>query len=169
MKWLFAFLIFKSAVSFALSDRSRCLSKDLARQDCRLQQGKFKAQLSNKTVAWNNGIWQGVDELSLNGEGLTWEKAFLREIDGRLVLQMWIWDAGAGETKVQSLHWLVFDFAENKMRPQLKRVVRRRHVKTTDQGKVSYILDPMERHSLKTKLNKYKKVEWTHLKESGVF
>ena len=160
MKWIVIVLIFYSGISSALSDRSRCLVKDLTRQDCRLQIGKFKAQLSNKTVAWNDGVWQGVDAIPLSGEGLTWEKALLREMDGRWVLQMWIWDSGVGETKVQSLHWLVFDFAEQKMRLQLQRVVRRRH---------GAILDPMERHGLKPRLNKNKKVEWSHLKDSGVF
>lgn len=169
MKWIVIILILHSPWAFGLSERSRCLSADLKRQDCRLQKGKFKAQLSNKTISWATEIWQSVENLPLSGEGITWEKVILREVGNRLILQMWIWDAGLGESKVQSLHWYVFDFVEGKMQLRVDEVVRRRHSKMDDQGKTTFVLDPMEKHGIKTVLSKKKKIEWNHLKKTGEF
>jgi hypothetical protein len=135
-------------LTMALPDRSRCSPRDLTRQDCRLQSGNWNFQLSNKTISWSDGVWKTVDNLPLSGDGLTWEKGQLKIINKRVFVQLWIWDAGVGEGKVQSLHWYVLEFANKKMNVIVQEVVRKRHPEVVEGKPVKYIYDPMEPHQL---------------------
>jgi hypothetical protein len=85
-----------------------------------------------------------------------WEKMHFEKMAGRPILQMWIWDQGSGETKVQSLHWYVAEVAKSKMQILAEGIVRRRHLRSEKPG--DFIYDGFEKHELKA--NKQGKLEW---------
>ena len=125
-------------------DRSACGARDLKRKDCRLRLGENNVRLLAATIARENGVWHVVDDLPLKGDG-SWEKATFSKINGRLLLQLWLWDVGVGETRVQALHWYVADIQSEKMKLLGEGVVRRRRVKSPS---AEFIYDAWEKHSL---------------------
>lgn len=135
--------------------KTECTAKDLARHDCRLYVDTYNLRLLKDTVAWNDGTWRTVDDMPLKGEGVQWEKANFRFINGWPILQLWIWDAGVGEAKVQSLHWYVADAEKRHFTILASGVVRKRRINPEKK----LIFDPMEPHELKPMKNGG--LEWT--------
>ncbi len=153
--------------------KTDCGARELARQDCRLMADTYNLRLLKDTVAWNDGTWRTVDDMPLRGEGVQWERASFNFINGWPILQLWIWDAGVGEAKVQSLHWYVADAAKRQFTILASGVVRKRRVKplpveepAPDSGgkpkppaKPQLVYDAMEPHALKPLKNGG--LEWT--------
>lgn len=158
-------LVFLSVLSAftAHPTKSACTAKELARQDCRLTFDTYNLRLLKKTVAWSDGTWHSVDDLPLTGEGVVWEKAQFEFINGWPILQLWIWDAGQGESQVQSLHWYVADAEKQKFTLLAEGVVRKRRL--SEEKKL--IFDAMEPHALKPL--KTGALEWTLRKEKKLF
>lgn len=119
-----AFFVFWSCA--ASSSKLTCGKEELRRQDCRLTMDTYNLRLLKDTVAWSDGTWHTVDDLPLKGEGLSWEKARFEFLNGWPILQIWIWDAGSGENKVQSLHWYVADAEKRKFTVLAEGIVRKR-------------------------------------------
>lgn len=144
----------------AVKARNSCTSRELSRQDCRLAQDTYDLRLLKDTVAWNDGTWHTVDDLPLKGEGIQWEKATFNFINGWPILQLWIWDAGVGENKVQSLHWYVADAERRRFTILAEGIVRKRRLKSVPKAKpAEMIFDAMEPHALKPLKNG--SLEWT--------
>ncbi len=127
------------------ADKSACSSRELSRRDCRLSSGAHKMRLLPDTIARDDGVWHTVDEIPLNGD---WEKIRFEKLGGRQILQLWIWDQGAGEVTVQSLHWYVAEAGKSKLRILAEGVVRRRRM-NPEQKPAKYIYDAWEKHELK--------------------
>lgn len=165
MIWLLALFI-----SAAPSNADRCTKKELERQDCRLTVDTYNLRLLKDTVAWTDGTWRTVDDMPLKGDGVTWEKATFQFINGWPILQLWIWDAGHGENKVQSLHWFVTDAEKRKFTVIAQGVVRKRrpHRIEVPEGEPpkfgdTFSYDAMEPHALKPLKNG--SLEWTLKKD----
>jgi hypothetical protein len=141
--WLLSF--FLTHWAFAASLKPACSARELARQDCRLEVGKFNLRLLTKSIAWSNGTWHLVDELPLKGEASAWEKASFALMGRWPILQLWLWDKGEGEVQVQSLHWYVFSARERKLTLLNQGVVRRRR---PEADRHKFIYDSWETHSL---------------------
>ena len=152
MVWFLLSLLFSCA--FAVPPKLACGPKELKRLDCRLTVDTYNLRLSKDTVAWSDGTWHTVDDMPLKGEGVEWEKARFEFINHWPILQMWLWDAGVGENKVQSLHWYVADAEKRKLTIMAAGIVRKRRVVD---GKPIY--DAMEPHALKALKNG--SLEWT--------
>jgi hypothetical protein len=143
--------------AWAAPAKPSCSAKEIKRQDCRLYFDTYNLRLLKDTVAWNDGTWHTVDDIPLRGEGVEWEKARFEFLNGWPILQLWIWDAGAGENEVQSLHWYVADAEKRKFTIVATGVVRRRrpHKPKTVEGEVAakapakFTYDKMEPHALK--------------------
>lgn len=105
-----------------------CHPKQLKRQDCHLQIGKFEVSLLAGSVTWNDGTWRATEPMPLKGEGVEWDRMTFDIFEGWPVLQMWIWDAGRGETKVQSLQWFTVSLQGQKLTPLAEGVVRKRRL-----------------------------------------
>jgi hypothetical protein len=151
----------------APSAKSRCTAKELGGQDCWLKAGVYSLRLLEGTIAWNTGVRHFVDPTPLRGEGVSWERAQFEMFKTRPILQLWFWDKGEGEAKVQSLHWYVLETTPRRLDVLVEGVVRKRHRETSpDQtaaenanpAPVRYIYDPWETHSLK--LLKNGDLEW---------
>lgn len=150
----------------APSVKTRCTAKELSGQDCWLRAGGYNLRLLEGTIAWNNGVRHFVDPTPLRGEGVSWERVRFELFKSRPVLQLWFWDQGEGEAKVQSLHWYVLETGSRRLDVLAEGVVRKRHRETPAQpvaegakpAPVRYIHDPWEAHSLK--LLKNGDLEW---------
>ncbi len=131
--------------------KSVCGDRELARKDCRLVLRPYEIRMTQDTITWFDGTWRTVDDLPLKGEGVEWQKARFEILNGAPILQLWLWDPGQGETKVQSLHWYVTTARDRKLRILAEGVVRKRRQKVVneDSDKHQFIYDAMEPHSLK--------------------
>ncbi len=136
----------------AVKGKTNCSVKELARQDCRLTVGAYNLRLLKDTVAWDDGTWKTVDDMPLKDEGVQWEKATFNFINGWPILQLWIWDSGVGEAKVQSLNWYVADAEKRHFTVLARGVVRKRRLNPL-------VMDAMEPHQLKP--TKDGGLEWT--------
>lgn len=164
MLWIFnALIVIASAAPNKLQGKLSCNAKELSRLDCRLTVDTYNLRLLNDTVAWNDGTWHTVDDMPLKGEGVTWEKARFEFINGWPILQLWIWDAGTGENKVQSLHWIVADAEKRHFTVIARGIVRKRH--PAENGK--FLTDAMEPHNLKPL--KDGSLEWTLKTDKKIF
>ena len=110
----------------ALKPKLSCTPRELTQQDCHLTSGHYDLRLLKTTLAWNDGTWHTVDPLPLAGEGVVWEKVEFAHLGGRPILQLWIWDKGVGESKVQSLHWFTADAEKRTLTVLAEGVVRKR-------------------------------------------
>jgi len=144
----------------------KCADKELKRLDCRLTVDTYNLRLLKDTVAWDDGTWHTVDDMPLKGDGVTWERAEFAFINGWPILQLWLWDAGVGENKVQSLHWYVADAEKRHFTILASGVVRKRrpHRAPAVDGEApkfldKYTYDKMEPHALKPLKNG--SLEWT--------
>lgn len=156
MKFLFFALALCAA---APKEKLTCNAKELAGQDCHLGSGNYDIRLLPKTIAWNDGTWHTVDEMPLKGEASAWEKVEFKFVSGWPILQLWLWDKGAGESAVQSLHWYTADAEHRRFTIISEGVVRKRRLEKVEEGaKPRYLFDPMENHSLKA--NKKGGLEW---------
>lgn len=129
-----------------------CSARELARQDCHLISDAYDFRLLAKTIAWTDGTWHTVDPMPLAGEALEWERIGFRRIGGRPILQIWLWDKGVGESKVQSLHWYVAEAQPRKVAVLAESVVRKRHSEDMDgEGKkAKYLYDGWEPHAVRS-------------------
>ena len=141
-----------------------CTKRELARRDCNLKLRPFEVQLSKMKVTWSDGTWTSIADAPLPGDGNQWEKASLGKIGKRWILQMWIWDVGKGEAKVQSLHWVVAEMDEHISHIRVNEIVRKRKVKMTTP--VTYSYDPFVKHNLKLTGNV---IHWTVGGKSSTF
>lgn len=107
-------------------DKLDCTAKELAIQDCHLKASNYDIRILPKTVAWHDGTWHTVDPMPLGGEAIEWERIGFRFLGKRPILQLWLWDKGAGETQVQSLHWYTTDAEKRKLTLLSEGVVRKR-------------------------------------------
>ena len=131
-----------------------CDARELNGQDCHLHSGSYDLRLLKTTLAWNDGTWHTVDPLPLAGDGIEWEKAEFAIMNGRPILQLWIWDKGVGESKVQSLHWFTADAEKRKLTLLAEGVVRKR----TPRGeKETPLYDHADPHGVRVK---GKVLEW---------
>lgn len=160
--------LFSWAISFALppvptaKPHSQCFAKELQRKDCELTIKPYRVQVSRVKVTWSDGTWTSIADAPLPDEKFQWEKVTLQKIDGRWILQFWIWDDGKGEAKVQSLHWVVVELKEKQLVASTDQIVRKRVVRATEP--VSYTYDREIPHSLK----KIKGgLQWTVGKNAG--
>ncbi|MGE4131940.1 MAG: hypothetical protein AB7F86_09895 [Bdellovibrionales bacterium] len=157
-----------------------CTKRELKAQDCRLYVGPYNLRLLNATIAWFDGTWRTVDDMPLKGEGLDWEKVRFEFLNGWPILQLYIWDQGEGEAKVQNLHWFVIDAEKQKVTLLSKGIVRQRRVKRKDftlgedggeekpaEGPPRYIYDKWEEHSLKARAKGG--LDWRLKKEHKTF
>lgn len=156
----YVIFLFTAIMPFSvLANRSKatCSNRELQRQDCKLEAGKFKLSLLSEAVTWSDGTWHSVEPLPLKGEGLKWEKVRFEILAGWPILQLWIWDKVEGETRVQSLRWYVQALGDRKIDLLQSGVVRRRRQKAVDSPtdpKVpppdpEFIYDAWEIHHLK--------------------
>lgn len=169
--WLITSLSF-SAVGKTLKGTSKtsakCNAKSLKAQDCLLKAGTFEINLLSAAVAWNDGTWRTVEAMPLKGEGIEWDKISFEVKEGWPILQLWLWDSGVGEAKVQSLNWYVVDLADRKMKVLAQGVVRKRRLRKADVDasgvedpkvkKPGFILEKTEEHHWK--LLNAKRAEW---------
>ena len=142
--------------SLALAPRSKlaCAARELKSQDCHLYAGSYDLRLLKTTLAWNDGTWHTVDPLPLAGDGVEWDKVEFGLMAGRPILQLWIWDKGVGESKVQSLHWFTADAEKRKLTLLAEGVVRKR----TPRGeKETPLYDRADPHGVRLK---GKRLEW---------
>lgn len=152
MTWFLTMILMTMPIH-AGSDKTSCTTRELKRLDCRLSSGGHKMRLLPESIARDDGIWHTVDEMPLKGD---WEKMHFEKMNGRPILQMWIWDQGSGETKVQSLHWYVTEVGKAKMQILAEGIVRRRHLRGEKPG--DFIYDGFEKHELKA--GKQGNLEW---------
>lgn len=139
-------LIFFSSFTFATPNvKLTCTARELKAQDCHLFSGNYDLRLLKTTLAWNDGTWHTVDPLPLAGEGVEWEKAEFEFLGGRPIIQIWAWDKGVGESRVQSLHWFTADAEKRTLTLLAEGVVRKR---TPREGKTP-LYDQMESHGIK--------------------
>ena len=103
-----------------------CTPRELAVQDCHLRSRPYDLRLLKTTLAWHDGTWHTVDPLPLAGEGVEWQKAEFAILAGRPILQLWIWDKGVGESRVQSLHWFTADAEKRTLTLLAEGIVRKR-------------------------------------------
>lgn len=159
MKLLGLLLIFFTSTLSAtpLKDKLTCTGKELARQDCRLTSANYTVRLLPKTIVWNDGTWHTVDEMPLKGEAVAWEKIQFQFMAGWPILQLWLWDKGAGESEVESLHWYVADAEKRKFTLLAEGIVRKRRLEPSEEpptkptkANPKYLYDTWEPHSLKT-------------------
>jgi hypothetical protein len=148
-----------SAAASIAKEKLSCTSKELVRKDCPLKQGSFRLRLLDASVAWGDGIWHVVEKTPLNGDGTFWEKVHFSVLAGRPILQMWIWDKGAGEAVVQSLRWFTMDLSHRRASVLAEEVVRKRRLNVVEPAEVGkssrkavagpkFIYDQMEAHGL---------------------
>jgi len=136
-----------------------CNEKDLTRQDCRLRDGAYNVRLLSDTVAWHDGTWHTVEEIPLKGEQSAWEKMRFDLMGGWPILQLWIWDQGAGEGQVQSLHWYTVSLFDRKFKILAEGIVRKRRPTVgAENEKPGFLYDAWQKHSLKALKNG--EVEW---------
>lgn len=140
-----------------------CSKKELERKDCLLRLSSYKVQISKLKVTWSDGSWTAIADLPMVQEDFHWQEAKLAKMGTRWVLQIWIWDAGKGEAKVESLHWLVSELKDRAFFPKLDKVVRKREVRATPPGSYSY--DREVPHGLKPAKGG---LRWTAGRDSGV-
>jgi hypothetical protein len=145
MRWIVLLLLI--TLNAHAADKKVCTARELRRQDCRLKIGARDMRLLLESVAREDGVWHTVDQMPLKGD---WEKMTFDILDGRPILQMWIWDQGSGESQVQSLHWYVTEADRGKLGLLSEGVVRRRRVKAKE-PKVEYLYDAWEKHALKAR------------------
>lgn len=146
MQW-FLLLALAFQLNAKSADKKTCSARELRRFDCRLVIGARALRLLPETVAREDGVWHTVDQMPLKGD---WEKFRFEIMDGRPILQMWIWDSGSGESQVQSLHWYVTEVGQAKMEILADGVVRRRRVRAKE-PKTDFIYDGWEKHELKAR------------------
>ena len=159
MLWILNALLV--SVAFAVPSKLACAPKELKRQDCRLTTDTYNIRMLKDTVAWDDGTWHTVDDMPLKGEGVEWEKARFEFINHWPILQLWVWDAGVGENKVQSLHWYVADAEKRTFTVLAEGVVRRRRVadgKTIYDAMEPHVLKPLKNGSLEWSLRNEKKL-----------
>lgn len=164
-------LVFMSMTGAGAADKTTCLRRELARKDCHLKIGSYQIRLLSASIARDDGTWHMVDPMLLKGEASQWERAKFEIFKGWPVLQLWLWDTGKGESRVESLHWFTADVRQRELKVLAKGVVRRRHVapeppvETQAVGAPAkhlapkIIYDQEEKHSLK--LLKSGELEWT--------
>jgi hypothetical protein len=164
MSWLTVLLL--SAFTLGAPQNEQCPKRGLERKDCLLKQGAFQVQVSKLKITWNDGTWTNIADIPVSGDDYQWEKIELSQLSGRWMLQMWVWDGGKGEAKVQSLHWLVGEMKDRKFTTALNQIVRRREVHATQP--VSYTYDKLTPHSLVVvRKGSGKSLHWTVDKQSG--
>ena len=122
-----------------------CSARELGRQDCRLVSNKFNIRLLAKSIAWSDGTWHLVEEMPLKGEAVAWEKMTFAQMGSWPILQLWLWDKGEGDLKVQSLHWYVYSNRERKLILLNQGIVRRRRPEADPH---KFLYDGWESHSL---------------------
>jgi hypothetical protein len=142
--------------------RTQCSQQELKRRDCSLTLAPYKVQLSHVKITWSDGTWTSIGDAPLSDEKFTWEKVNFQKMDGRFLLQFWIWDNGKGEAKVQSLHWVVLELKQKQLIAHLDQIVRKREVRGTEP--VSYTYDRMIPHSIKKNKDG---LQWTVEKNTG--
>ena len=162
MNLIFLLLLEASAPRAAPSSLS-CPSANLRSRDCHLQLGSLEIDLLDQTIAWTDGTWHRVDPMPLVGEGVEWEKIKLENAAGTTLLQAWIWDKASGETKIQSLHWYVLQFANHDVKTLWQGVVDKRHPETPGDDnpgktKTVYLKDKTEVHGFR--VVKTGRIEW---------
>lgn len=152
----------KAAKAKSVKSHTQCSRLELERRDCHLLLKPYDVRISRLKVTWFDGTWTNIADAPMSDEKNEWDKMALEKIEDRLILQFWIWDAGKGEAKVQSLHWIVGEFKDKNFVTRLDQIVRKREVKNTQP--VSYTYDRPIPHSLKkTKSG----VQWTVGHDSG--
>jgi len=140
----------------ATKTKTLCTTLENKRRDCRLQLSSYDVQLSRVKITWSDGTWKNIADAPLPDENFQWDKVSFEKINDRWFLQFWIWDAGKGEAKVQSLHWIVGELKDKKFVAYVDEIVRKREVHATQP--ISYTYDRVVPHSLKkTKAE----VQWT--------
>lgn len=160
MQWSVVFFFIFSTAVWAKPSKLVCKRKELARQDCRLVYKGHELRLLSASIAWHDGVWHTVDEMPMKGDGVQWEKVKLEIFKDWPVLQLWLWGPGAGETKVQSLHWYVIGPSKQKLNRMAEGVVRKRRRKLdSPEEKPVYTYDASEKHSLRAL--KGGNLEWT--------
>lgn len=164
MTWILAFAA-ALALAAPKANKDTCAKREIERRDCRLNAGTYNLRLTSETIARDDGTWHTVDPMPLKGEGVTWEKGVFEIHHGWPILQLWIWDTGSGEAKVQQLHWYVADAQKGELKILKEGIVRRRRMKPADpedeaakKAKPEFIYDKWEKHSLKPR--KDGKLEW---------
>jgi hypothetical protein len=160
MKWILILLLCGATTpAFTKGRKGSCPSRDLKRQDCRLQDESYNVRLLAETVAWFDGTWHTVEEMPLKGKQSSWEKARFEVHQGWPVLQLWLWDNGEGEGQVQSLHWLTVSLMDRKFTVLAQGIVRKRRPKgDAPADKPSYLYDAWQPHS--AKMLKNGTIEW---------
>ncbi len=145
MRWLYICTVFFATPVWA---NSSCKPKALLRKDCELKFKGHTVKLLKDTVAWNDGTWRAVDPMPLTQEGVKWERAKLEFINNRPILQLWLWDEGVGEAKVQSLHWYVYERSGQKLKALADGVVRKRR-RLGEEPDSKFVYDSWKKHQLK--------------------
>jgi hypothetical protein len=155
MRSLLSILILFSgaAGSAVVKDKLNCSDKELVRMDCRLRAAGYSLRLLAKSVAWNDGTWQTVDEMPLKGEAMAWEKVHFELLGGWPILQLWLWDKGVGELQIESLHWYVADAEKRHLTILAEGPVRKRRPEGEPQKKPKFLYDATEPHALKKLAN----------------
>jgi hypothetical protein len=137
--------------------KTHCLARELKQKDCWLKLGKYDLRLLDQTIAWNDGTWHTVDPMPFSGDGVAWEKISFARLGRHPVLQLYLWDKGVGEERVQSLHWIVAETENRQMKVLAEGIVRKRHqeaVPPAEDGKPPpkpgrILYDPWVPHSLR--------------------
>ncbi|MGE0527641.1 MAG: hypothetical protein AB7G93_07535 [Bdellovibrionales bacterium] len=166
----------------ATKDKQVCTATELKRQDCRLRSGDYEIRLLKETVTWKDGVWPTVENVPLVGPGTQWEKVRFELMKEWPILQLWIWDKGAGEAQVQSLHWFVTALEHRKLDLLAEGVVRKRRMRPLDEEAVGeaadgdgegdskappkFLFDAWETHGLK--MLKDGRLQWSLGRENQI-
>jgi hypothetical protein len=158
-----------------------CSAKEIKLRDCSLALKPYEIVVSRVKITWSDGTWKSIADTPMSDEKFVWEKVTVEKFANRFIMQFWIWDDGpkadlpksavasppaapSQQPKVQSLHWVVGEFRDQRYIQQSDQVVRKREVRSTTP--VTYNYDKWIKHQLKVSKPD---IEWTVGRFSGKF
>lgn len=172
-KWLglaaWLFLAYPQADA-ASSSQLKCSAEKLEQKNCVLRAANYTIELADKKILLNDGTWRAVEEMPLyEAKSVQWDLARLRILQGRLLIELKMWDEPSGEAEIQSLHWFVLQADKGaKLERLLHQVISKRRKTSSGQGeavKKVVLQDKVEPHGLKP--IKDNKIHWWAGREKG--
>jgi hypothetical protein len=163
MAWIFILLFSQYSEAWHRGE-AHCSARDLARKDCHMHVRPYDVQVTKTKITWSDGTWTSIADSPMASDEMQWDKVTVNKMGQRWILQCWVWDAGKGEPKAQSLHWIVGELDAHKYSPRIDQVLRKRVTRTSKPG--TYTYDRWVPHSLGPTANI---IKWTAGRQSGSF
>lgn len=114
------------SVAWAQNEKYECAQEALKKQDCLLLWQNYRVHFLKSKILIHDGTWRGIQEIPVAGEKSEWEKVQVHKLDGRWVLEMWVWSPPATEMALESLYWLVGEFKDQNLHFEVQEVVQYR-------------------------------------------